>query len=32
MKKDFNYLCDVSVEEWYKLKIHFYVSYENFSP
>ena len=28
MRNDFNYLCHVSVEEWYKLWIHFYVSYE----
>ena len=31
MRKDFNYLCHVNVEEWYKLLIHFCISYEKFS-
>ena len=29
--KDFNYLCHVSVEEWYKLLTHFYALFEKFS-
>ena len=31
MKKDFNYLCHVSVEEWQRLYVHIYVSTEKFS-
>ena len=29
--KDFNYFYQVSVEKWYKLEIHFYVSFEKFN-
>ena len=31
MRKEFNYQYYVSLEEWYKLWVHFYVSYEKFS-
>ena len=29
MRKDFNYLCLISVDEWYELQIYYYVSCEN---
>ena len=33
MKKDFNHMCYVGMEEWHKLQIHahFYFSYEKIS-
>ena len=31
MGTGFTFLCYVGVEEWYKLHMHFYVSYEKFS-
>ena len=31
MRKDFNFPCQVNMEEWYILLMHFYVSYEKFS-
>ena len=29
--KDFKYLCQINVEEWYKMQIYVYVSSEKFS-
>ena len=31
LRKDFKYLCQINVEEWYKMQIYVYVSSEKFS-
>ena len=30
-KKDFKYLCHISIEKWHKIQIYFYVSTKLFS-